>query len=136
MVVDYKLFSPGKDLRNNTLCVTEEIPGLVMSQDRTSDLRRGYWPSYNRPFFDEIYRRSGYPEMAKKHDKDGEAMFFSYQLAPRAKIFRRDHALVTDLASFKRVMRENHYQADPFSQGNPGHAICARFDLGSNTRTF
>ncbi len=36
------------------------------------------------PYFLEIYEKSGYPEMVKKH---GESS--SYQLAPRAQIFRR-----------------------------------------------
>ena len=37
----------------------------------------------------------------------------SYQLAPRATIFRRDAGSVTDLASLKRLMRSNSFRTDP-----------------------
>ena len=62
----------------------------------------GYWPSYNVPFFEEVYTRSGYPDFVKKHGVE-----FSYQLAPRAKIFRRDEGLVKDMQSMKKIMRYN-----------------------------
>ena len=39
----------------------------------------------------------------------------SYQLAPRATIFRRDAGGVADLASLKRLMRSNSYSTDPVS---------------------
>lgn len=62
----------------------------------------GYWPSYNVPFFEKVYNLSGYPAFAAKHGTD-----FTYQLAPRAKIFRRDQASVKDMDSMKRIMRYN-----------------------------
>ena len=62
----------------------------------------GYWPSYNVPFFEKVYERSGYPEFVAKHGLD-----FSYQLAPRAKIFRRDEGTVKDMPSMKKIMRYN-----------------------------
>ena len=40
--------------------------------------------------------------MWKEHGTD-----FSYDLCPRAKIFRRDQGGVTDLASLKHIMRYN-----------------------------
>ncbi len=39
----------------------------------------------------------------------------SYQLAPRATIFRRDAGMVDDLGSLKRLMRSNSYSTDPVS---------------------
>ena len=62
----------------------------------------GYWPSYNVPFYEEVYNRSGYPGVVKEHGTD-----FSYQLAPRAKIFRRDQAKVVNMADMKAIMRYN-----------------------------
>ena len=44
----------------------------------------------------------------------------SYQLAPRATIFRRDAGDVDDLASLKRLMRSNSYSTDPVSPFTTG----------------
>lgn len=62
----------------------------------------GYWPSYNVPFHEEIYNKSGYPDVVAVQGPD-----FSYQLAPRAKIFRRDQGKVTDIEVMKMMMRYN-----------------------------
>lgn len=45
---------------------------------------------------------SGYGEYVQKYGLD-----FSYEMAPRAKIFRRDQGKVTDMKSMKRIMRYN-----------------------------
>ncbi|CAG2201568.1 unnamed protein product [Mytilus edulis] len=45
---------------------------------------------------------SGYPGYVAQHGTE-----FSYQLAPRAKIFRRDEGKVVDLMSMKKIMRYN-----------------------------
>jgi len=124
MVIDYNKFTPGQDLPSGTLWVVEQIPGLVESADVTSQLERGYWPSYNVPFFPKIYKLSGYPHYVIKHGWDQ-----SYQLAPRAKIFRRDQSTVVDLDSFKALLRYNNFKNDPYSEGDPGKSICSRFDL-------
>lgn len=62
----------------------------------------GYWPSYNVPFHQNIYKLSGYDEMWQRYGED-----FSYDLCARAKIFRRDQADVKDLDSLKHIMRFN-----------------------------
>ena len=50
MIVDYKLFEPGKELVDNTLWVLEQLPGEIHSQDMTDVLKsQGYWASYNIP---------------------------------------------------------------------------------------
>lgn len=53
----------------------------------------------------------------------------SYQLAPRAKISRRDAAQVSDLAQLKLFMRSNSWSTDPLSGGNSFGAICGRGDI-------
>ena len=45
---------------------------------------------------------SGYPEVADKVGPDA-----TYQLCPRAKIFRRDQGNVKDMASMQYIMRYN-----------------------------
>merc|ERR1719216_766026 len=56
MVVDFNLFKPSMELPDGLLWVMEEIPGLVAGEDQTETLRRGYWPSYNVPYYREVYR--------------------------------------------------------------------------------
>jgi hypothetical protein len=126
MVVDYKLFTPGQDLPDNLFWVVEEIPGLVEGSDETALLREGYFASYNRPFHQRVFNESGYPAMVAKYGND-----FSYELCPRAMIFRRDNPTAVNLESFKLLMRSNDYRSDPFSHGDPNHAICSRGDLAS-----
>lgn len=65
-------------------------------------LLAGYWPSYNVPFHEKIYALSGYRKMWERYGEE-----FSYDLCPRAKIFRRDQAGVKDLESLKHIMRSN-----------------------------
>jgi len=127
MVVDYNKFDVGKSVNPGTLWVIEQIPNLVASYDMTDLLSRGYWASYNVPAFKEIYETSGYPDFVKKHGIE-----FSYQMAPRAKLFRRDQCNVTDFESFKNILRSNNYKTDPYADGHPGNAICSRFDLESH----
>ena len=106
----------------------------VAGGDVTPQLARGYWPSYNVPYWPEVYERSGYGTMKKTHGN-----YFSYELCPRATIFRRDaHSVEADgpdLTSIKKILRYNNYLKDPLSkdfttgQPNPMYAICSRGDL-------
>eukprot|EP00126_Sphaerothecum_destruens_P006490 Sdes_comp19381_c0_seq1m10668 len=111
MIVDLKKFVRGKHLLDDTLWVVEQIPGLVESKDVTSILRNGYWGSWNVPFFENVYNQSGYPTFVEQHGLD-----FSYEMAPRAKIFRRDSEKVSDFETLKWFMRYNEYQSDRFSE--------------------
>ena len=86
------------------------------------------------PYWPEVYARSGYGEMKATHGN-----YFSYELCPRATIFRRDaHTVSADgpsLASIKAILRYNDYLKDPLSKDfttgepNPMYAICSRGDL-------
>jgi len=129
MVVDFKLFKPKAPIRHGLLWVVEEMPGLIVGGDRTEELSRGYWPSYNIPYWPEVYNKSGYPAMAAKHGN-----YYTYEMCPRAKIFRRDQGTVVDMETFKLLMRYNDFLSDPYSvdptgKPNPSYAICARGDL-------
>ena len=61
MVVDFNKFAVGEPLKEGTLWVVEEIPGLVAGGDQTETLARGYWPSYNVPFYAEVYVQPAMP---------------------------------------------------------------------------
>lgn len=124
------------------LCVTPPV--------RLQNLERGYWPSYNIPFFPEVYNRSGFPQFAAAlkakqaasaaaspiGDAAAAAQAYvnvanslSYQLAPRAKIARRDQGRVSSLAALKTYMRSNNWRKEPFSGGSAFGAICGRGDI-------
>lgn len=126
MVLDLKKVKLNHSLDKGTLYIVEQIPTYVEYSEQTDILRRGYWPSYNIPFHEKIYNWSGYPLLVQKLGLD-----YSYDLAPRAKIFRRDQGKVTDVASMKYIMRYNNYKKDPYSKGDPCNTICCREDLNS-----
>nr|XP_039262472.1 phospholipase B-like 1 [Styela clava]XP_039262473.1 phospholipase B-like 1 [Styela clava] len=122
MVVDLKKFTPEIGFEDGALYVVEQIPGFVESHDQTNILREGYWASYNVPFYESIYNMSGYPAVTK-NDPD-----LSHDLAPRAKIFRRDQGTVVDMESMKKILRYNNYKFDKYSEGDACNAICCRND--------
>jgi hypothetical protein len=124
IVVDFNQFTPGQPLGEGMLHIVEEITSTYHWADETQMLERGYWPSYNVPFFKDIYKLSGYPAVVQLYGTDE-----SYDLAPRAKIFRRDITNVTSLDSFKYLMQYNDYQHDVFSEGSASNGIMARNDL-------
>ncbi|XP_075409447.1 phospholipase B-like 1 [Tenrec ecaudatus] len=124
MVLDLKKVKPKVSLDNGTLYIVEQIPTYVEYSEQTAVLRKGYWPSYNIPFHEKIYSWSGYPLLVKKLGLD-----YSYEMAPRAKIFRRDQGKVTDMESMKYILRYNKYKEDPYSRGDPCNTICCRQDL-------
>lgn len=122
--------------RAGLLTIVEQIPGLVVWGDATQELERGYFPSYNVPYFEAIYEQSGYKaELALRRPNGeplGDLSGIDYQLAPRAQIFRRDAGKVDDLDSFMTIMRYNDFQNDPLAHGSPWNAICSRGDLASS----
>lgn len=134
MVVDLNLFVPGENLRPGLLWVAEQIPGMVVSADMTPTLALGYWPSYNVPFFPEVYNKSGYPDFISKLEQYGQHFtasthWLSYETSPRANIFRRDQASIASLDDMKRVMRSNNWKKDPLAEGRAVCAVCGRGDL-------
>ncbi|KAH6925053.1 hypothetical protein HPB50_000213 [Hyalomma asiaticum] len=81
-------------------------------------------------YFPEIFEVSGQLENVRKHGD-----LFTYEDSPRAKMFKRDQAKLTDLDKVITYMRYNDYQHDPLSRCNctppynPVYAISARYDL-------
>jgi len=124
LILDNKRFQPGVGLLPGTLTIAEQIPGTVEFGDQTNILEKGYWPSYNVPFYPYIFNTSGYVQ----HVSD-QPIMLSYQTCCRANIFRRDQGAVDSLESFKHILRYNDWQKDPYSQGDPGYSISSRFDL-------
>ncbi|VUZ53168.1 unnamed protein product [Hymenolepis diminuta] len=139
MVIDTKLIEKSKPLpTKDLLWVAEQSPGFVQSADVTDHLiRKGYWASYNNPYFEFIRNITGINAFEKEY---GE--FYSYDRTARAQIFRRDQGKVTDLPSMYRLMRYNDFIHDPLSRYNstPPYtaffAIAARGDLNDPNGSY
>ena len=135
-MINVGAFQPGKALPQDLLWVVEQIPGTIVAGDATELLTLGHFPSYNVPFWKEIYDKSGYKDQIQKRRPNGEPLGeisgLDWQLAPRAKIFRRDAGKVTDMDGFLQIMRSNAYKTDPYSAGSPWNAICSRGDLAGS----
>lgn len=140
MVVDYNKFKPGEtDVPSGLLTVLEQLPGLMTWADKSDLLYQStYWPSYNVPYFGDIFNASGQPDLVKKFGD-----WFTYSKTPRAQIFKRNHTLVEDLPSMMRLMRYNNFLNDPLSlcsscepKPNGENAISARSDLNPANGTY
>ncbi|GAX78296.1 hypothetical protein CEUSTIGMA_g5738.t1 [Chlamydomonas eustigma] len=118
MVLDVEMLQT-KGAVKDILWVLEQLPGTTQSADVSSELlEKGYWASYNVPYFPRIYNLSGYPATKNLH-----------QTCPRAKLFAREQKNVVSLVDMKRVIRLNRFQQDDLSGGDPAHAIASRYDL-------
>ncbi|XP_065837350.1 phospholipase B-like 1 [Oscarella lobularis] len=131
MLLDLKRFKAKMSLEDGALWVAEQIPGLTVAQDLTRMLREGHWASYNVPFYEKIYNMSGYVDFVESHGVE-----FSHELAPRAKIFRRDSDKVAGVESLKSLLRYNNYKNEPYSGGNACNTICCRGDMLNPAKAF
>lgn len=98
MVLDYKLFRPGKSVQHETLWLAEQLPGITDTADITSVLKKqGYWASYNEAYLPLIAVQTRPPgwERARNH----------YLLNLRARTVRGMHEHATDLEAMKVLMR-------------------------------
>jgi hypothetical protein len=86
MIIDSQRWLIGGSSISDTLWIVEQSPLFSRAADVSDRLQMaGYWSSYNRPFFDDIFQSMGY---ARAESALGS--FFSYDNDPRAAIFRRD----------------------------------------------
>lgn len=134
MVVDMKKFVPGEGAKPGFLWIIEQIPGMAPSADVTDVMvaQDNHWPSYNVPYFPEVYKASGFEDAYEQHGDE-----YSYSECTRAKIFARDQSKVQSLAAFESIIRYDDYQNDPLSNGDPGAAISPRHDLRTtNAKAF
>eukprot|EP00123_Amoebidium_parasiticum_P015329 comp22904_c0_seq1/m.36227 comp22904_c0_seq1/g.36227 ORF comp22904_c0_seq1/g.36227 comp22904_c0_seq1/m.36227 type:complete len:609 (-) comp22904_c0_seq1:44-1870(-) len=133
MIVDYKLFVPhDPTLAPFLLTVGEQLPDKFVWADGTPRLRRqGYWPSYNVPYFPEVFNASGYPDMVRLHGND-----FTYENCSRAMIFDREAPTTHTVQDVQNLLRFNQWQTDPFSHGLAHESISARYDLSPKGSAF
>jgi Phospholipase B len=110
MVVDLTRFRSGKAPLHGLLTVLEEIPGYMHSADLTSHLvEKGYWASYNNPFFDDISVLSGNADICESNRNT------CYDTDPRALLFQKHHSSVYDLTDMQRILGLNEYATESIS---------------------
>ncbi|CAH2295061.1 phospholipase B-like 2 [Pelobates cultripes] len=140
MIVDYNKFRVGQATAPaGLLTVLEQIPGMVVTADLSDELySKGYWASYNLPYFKQIFNVSGLPALVEKYGD-----WFSYDRNPRAQIFHRNQTNIQDLNSMIQLMRYNDFLNDPLSicstcipKPNGENAISARSDLNLANGTY
>jgi len=105
------------------------MPGHARREDVTAVLiGQGSWPSYNIPYFKDIWLVGGYKAMQEANPERADA--YSFETDPRAKMFARARAQeqVTDLQSFMGLLRYNRL-GDPLAAGDACNGISSRCDL-------
>ena len=122
-----KIDLKNKKIDDKALMIIEQMPNYTEAADVTEHLRKGYWPSYNVPFVDKIYKDMG------NIVKDNENI--KYTRHPRALIFKRDQGNVNSKEEFKKFMRYNNYKNDNLSENDPSKTIASRSDLGDDEYT-
>lgn len=116
MIVDLKRLRGDSDVGGvgggvdpGFLTIAEQLPTHFHSEDMTRLLLQGYWPSYNRPYFDDVSKGLGYPAAVAK-----SGQFWDYQRYCGASIFRRDAGEIESASDLKRFIRYNDYEHDEF----------------------
>jgi hypothetical protein len=128
VVVDAKVFEPGRLPDRDFIWITETLPGIAVKRDVTDIFnRQGYWASFNAPWFNETFYAADYPQKIKDSGDCGN--FYSYYNSSRYLIFERDAPNVASFEEFKELLRRNDYENDTLSNGDPGQQVMARYDL-------
>jgi hypothetical protein len=128
MVVDYNRFKANAAVPDDTFWVLETIPGLTHAADMSFHLREfGFWPSFNRPYFDNIRKASGF-EVAQKT----RGSLYSWLNNPRARIFASMQGATNGLMEMRHVMSHNTFPSTGVQPIEPGHEISARMDLSTS----
>jgi Phospholipase B len=140
VVADSNKFIPGQPPLPGFLWIAEQIPGYVHTGDVTATMMarnpnispetgggpgNGVWPSYNIPYFQDIYELSGYPAKVAQYGNE-----YSYEKNLRALIFARNASMVNNLWDARALLRYNNFQNDPLSALDPIlGSISSRGDL-------
>lgn len=124
MVLDLNLFTPGVAPDSGFFTVFEEVPGLVHYEDQTDFLNENtYWPSFNNPFYDDIFEASGYASVCRV-DED-----YCHESAPRNTLFAENHENVVNVLTGGYLLNYNKWQVDTASKNDSCNAVACRGDL-------
>ena len=134
MILDMnKIDLKNKKIEDKALMIIEQMPNKTETKDVTEYLRNGYWPSYNVPFIDSIYKDLGY---FVNETSEGVYENVEYTKSERALIFKRDQGNVNSKEDFKKFMRYNDYKNDKISHNDSTKTIASRGDLGDGDDTY
>ena len=117
-------------INEKAFMIIEQLPDFTESGDVTHFLTKGYWPSYNIPYFKSIYEKSGYIEIIEENPVSYES--YDYSGSDRPIIFRKEHTNINSTEDFKKMMRYNNYEKDECSKKNAAWTIASRYDLNVN----
>lgn len=125
MIVDYNGFTAGEPLKDNTVWLVEQIPGITAKKDLSAVIRsKGYFASFNRPFNTHIRDETGHSAAEARH-----GALYSFDNSPRGQIFARVGVAVQTLFDMRNLMTRNAYPSEGTFPSAAGHAIAARMDL-------
>ncbi|RQM12042.1 hypothetical protein B5M09_004897 [Aphanomyces astaci] len=141
MVLDTSRFSNGALLPHG-LTLLEQLPGEIMVQDVSNVVNtQGYWASYNIPYFEHIYNKSGFAAKAAastannyQHDElslgdPGRAIAARYDLASNPLEFALNGAIDAKVTSV-HLARQLQCEAvlGPSNDNQPTFEWTAAFD--------
>jgi hypothetical protein len=131
LVVDAKCFRRGEAPHDGFLWIIEQYPGITRARDMTDVLnRKGFFPSFNRPWFVDLYNLAGFPQRIKEWGADGN--YWTYNTSARFYLFEREGPRLKSFEQFKSFMRYNNWRRDLYSNGDPGQMILSRYDQREN----
>ncbi|RHZ28446.1 hypothetical protein DYB31_015412 [Aphanomyces astaci] len=141
MVLDTSRFADGALLPHG-LTLLEQLPGEIMVQDVSNVVNtQGYWASYNIPYFEHIYNKSGFAAKAAastannyQHDElslgdPGRAIAARYDLASNPLEFALNGAIDAKVTSV-HLARQLQCEAvlGPSNDNQPTFEWTAAFD--------
>ncbi|ETO09375.1 hypothetical protein RFI_28000 [Reticulomyxa filosa] len=134
MALTYSLFVPGQPLADGLLWICEQVCCVFFFFFELLTFNTNEY--INLCTFIYTYIVNQFPAIEYTYNVSGNAALaatygptLSYDLAPRARLFRKMANQCNNITTTQKFMRYNDYKNDPLENGDPGWAIMSRFDL-------
>lgn len=136
MIFDMNSYTPGSNIQPGGFVALEQMPGICEIHDIGYSVNeKGYWSSFNIPFFKRTYDASGAPAMVDQYGPE-DGTFFEHNKTVRYRLFEEHAPLVNSIGTMKTAIRWNNYKESQWSKCgvcSPGHtamfALAPRGDL-------
>lgn len=130
MIIDYSTLESKRETGENPkglLYVMEQIPGDIEIEDMTDVLlKQGYWASFNRPYFQSTYNKTGYPEMLMRY----KLPIYSYSNNPRAILIGKRIMSISSIDGLKALMQSTKNEMGELTTDS----VSPRYDLITDSR--